>query len=331
MITTARFLQIEGEKLGLSDLKTIDLLERESEWMASAQERQGEFWDGQRKYDKEMESRALAQNIALKWGTGRHMLFWPNRAAVEASGNKPDGRVQAARQPVEYDARLQAEKIIYFPSCRGDEGRTDDWRYLTQVGSFVAFADLPTEKRFHKMLRNHVHLLPQVFDAAAKVVAHIGAFKFASLHVRRNELQYKSSFKSASQSLANIRAKLNPGETLYIATDEVKADFFDVFRKEFRVYQWKDFFGPGGMFEGEPIARKHEGLVEMAICSMGRIFFGTASSTFSAYIRRLRGYVMAPNTGLFQHSEHISKGNDGRPMLSGGDIFHDEPDIWEEL
>mmetsp|Transcript_34486 Transcript_34486/g.48134 ORF Transcript_34486/g.48134 Transcript_34486/m.48134 type:complete len:182 (+) Transcript_34486:3-548(+) len=181
------------------------------------------------------------------------------------------------------------------------------------------------------MLRNNLHLVPSVFDIAARVVAELGAFRYVALHVRRNELQYKSSFKSAQVSLHNIESKLIKGETLYIATDEVKSDFFDVFRESYRVFQWKDFFGEGGKLRHIHIDRKHEGLIEMAICSMGRIFFGTALSTFSAYIRRMRGYVQAPDTGLYQHSSFVSKEDLGRPSLPATDIFHDEPDIWEEV
>lgn len=204
-------------------------------------------------------------------------------------------------------------------------------RYLAQVGSFVAFSSLSDEIRFHRMLRNHVHLLPSVFEIAAKVVADLGAFKYVAAHVRRNELQYKNSFKSATESLRNIESKLVKGETIYIATDEIKEDFFDVFRKDYHVVQWKDYFGPNGKFSEIEIDRKHEGLVEMAICSMGRIFFGTSLSTFSAYIRRLRGYVDAPDTGLYQHSKFTSATNPGKPLAPPTDIFHDEPDIWEEI
>lgn len=223
--------------------------------------------------------------------------------------------------------------FLHFPSCIGDQGSTLQWRYLHQVGSFVAFADVAKEIQFHRMLRNHVHLLPVVFEIAAKVVADLGAFKYVALHVRRNELQYKNVFKRASQSLANVKAKLHPGETLYIATDETKGDFFDAFRKDYTVVQWNDYFGKDGKLahlRGK-IDRKHEGLIEMAICSMGRIFFGTGMSTFSAYIRRLRGYVEAPDTGLYQQNEFNSADFHGKIGLSGGDIFHDEPDMWEEI
>mmetsp|Transcript_4557 Transcript_4557/g.8169 ORF Transcript_4557/g.8169 Transcript_4557/m.8169 type:complete len:517 (-) Transcript_4557:143-1693(-) len=332
MVSMKRFVEDESEELGIPP-NAQNLLETPEQWADADVITQGEYYDHHKALDVWLTEDANKRNVALKWGTGGHMLYWPTISKVKST-RTPESRMLGFRQPVEFNDRFNKQKYLYFPSCQQDQGSTQDWRYLIQVGSFVQFAEQKDEVNFHRMLRNHVHLLPSVFEIAAHVVADIGAFNFVALHVRRNELQYKSSFKSATVSLKNIREKLKPGETIYIATDETKEDFFNVFRKEFRVVQWNDFFGrKNGKFKHmvNEIDRKHEGLIEMAICSMGRIFFGTSLSTFSAYIRRLRGYVRAPDTGLFQHTNYNRKDDPGKKNLPGTDIFHDEPDIWEEL
>jgi hypothetical protein len=107
-------------------------------------------------------------------------------------------------------------------------------------------------------------------------------------------------------------------ETLYIATDEVDPLFFAAMEKEYRVVMWRDFFDPntgrsglgqkhavdlsilGG--DSPRVPRELEGLVEMTIASMARLFVGTPSSTFTAFIRRLRGYEHAPDTGFYDHT-----------------------------
>ena len=89
-----------------------------------------------------------------------------------------------------------------------------------------------------------MRLRPEVFEGAARIVGstRLGAFTYSALHIRRNELQYKSSWLAAEGTLANTRALMDVGETIYIATDEVKPDFFKAIEKEFRVVRWSDFF-----------------------------------------------------------------------------------------
>ena len=53
-----------------------------------------------------------------------------------------------------------------------------------------------------------------VWEAASHVVAQMGAFRFSSLHVRRNELQYKNEFTSANQTLGNIEPLLRRGDCI---------------------------------------------------------------------------------------------------------------------
>jgi hypothetical protein len=94
--------------------------------------------------------------------------------------------------------------------------------------------------------------------------------------------------------------------------------FFAAMEKEYRLVMWKDFFDPSTGRSGPDqkyavdlsflggdsprVPRKLEGLIEMTIASMARLFVGTPSSTFTAFIRRLRGYEHAPDTGFYDHT-----------------------------
>ena len=118
----------------------------------------------------------------------------------------------------------------------------------------------------------------------------------------RTNFRYPESYLAAEGMLRNVRTLLVTGEPIYIATDEADTKFFTAIEKEFKVVRWSDFFDENG-FSGpdrkypldlsflpdKRVNRKLEGLTEMAICGMGRIFVGTHLSTFSAYIRRIRG------------------------------------------
>ena len=48
------------------------------------------------------------------------------------------------------------------------------------------------------------------------------------------------------------------------------------------------------------------GVTEQAVCAGGRVFVGTRDSTFSSYIVRLRGYVGAPDTSTYVHTDVYS-------------------------
>lgn len=307
------------------------------------------------------------------------MLYWPSKEALQELDSLPS----PSRPAVEYTDNERNSMVISFPSCSaGDSGRDQKWRYLQQAANFVIVprsrADALTgttvdvsngltmdkfgrEKAnihansLHSFLRDHIRLTPNVFNVAARVIAHqvLGGgvpFQFAALHIRRNDLQYKNSFTTAANTLENIRALLRPGEPVYIATDEVSVGFFQPIQDEFGVVQWKDFFNTDGtsdgsnkfsldlsFLEGGHVSRKVEGLTEMVICSMARVFIGTPSSTFTAYIRRLRGYIKAPDTTAYDHTRKYNEPNPSpnnenamlhnRPM----DIYHDNPVIWNDL
>eukprot|EP01084_Bolivina_argentea_P027354 50867_1 len=97
--------------------------------------------------------------------------------------------------------------------------------------------------------------------------------------------------------------------------------FFNVFQEngQRKVYQWKDFFFQESKFQETKnikITGKLIGEIEMAICAMGRIFFGTKESTFSSYIGRLRGYFNAPYTQVLYHHYQLTEDIDESSDIS---------------
>ena len=119
----------------------------------------------------------------------------------------------------EYTERQRELPWIHFPSCdKGDPGTSRDFRYLGQVASFVWFEDTEQDNDLKRMLRDHVHLRGEVMEYASLIVQKMGAFQYAALHIRRNELQYKNSFIAAEQSLKHVEPLLKEREVLYIAT-----------------------------------------------------------------------------------------------------------------
>jgi hypothetical protein len=451
-ITAKRFYEIEHERLQL-DSKFKGLLETPSQWSKATPDKQGDYWGKDNQWadyvDKHLAKKSTPPNqvqgngVALGWGSGSHPLLWPSKDVVEHAlkdASYQGGQMRSSGR-VEYTKEQMAATVLSFPSCTGgDSGNDPDWRYLAQVGNWLRFArqemasdpkslqrgamkSAATAADFHRFLRDHVRLRDEVFDTAARIVSAVplGSFTYSALHIRRNDLQYKSSWLAAEGTLKNIRALMKPDETIYIATDETQPDFFSVIENEFTVFKWSDFYielkeevvqayidareasheagsdinavgemthddiddvhlsilkrkwlptrllsiaKNGGMialakelgrlegkyiasggttskteFAGILIRRKHIGLAEEAVCMMARRFVGTPASTFTAYIRRIRGYVNAPDTLNWDHTKHYTKEDlkraeenpHARIKIGFGDIFHDDSTLWSQM
>ena len=179
------------------------------------------------------------------------------------------------------------------------------------------FADRGAWAVAKRAMREGVRFVDLAFEIAARAVAPLGLFKFSSLHVRRNELQYHEVKIPAAQIMKNAGKLFTPGEVLYISTDELRESEFEPFKKTgHKVILWKDLFtrkGGGGL-RGLVIPRKIIGLVEQIICACGRAFVGTDLSTFTAYIFRLRGYIGAPDTHIYHATKLGQEANAGRPV-----------------
>eukprot|EP01083_Nonionella_stella_P083407 230633_1 len=297
-----------------------------------------------------MTKKATELNVLLPWGQLGNVLYWPSIEEVQQQNSAViNAQWVDSRTAREYTAFLKEQPFIHFPSCQkglpGASQYGNNYRYLGQIARSIAFNSVEMDKKYKQILRDHVHLKAQIMEYAAAVVSILGGFKYASLHIRRNELQYKYVWCTAEESYRNIKPLIGEKEVLYIATDEVESGFFDVFAENGRrkVYQWSDFFGPQAQFEQTKnivIPGKLHGEVEMAICAMGRVFFGTKESTFSSYIGRLRGYMHAPYTQVLYHhyqltrdieeSSAISRSNPGKPYA--GQIYKIPfQDLWTDI
>lgn len=299
----------------------------------------GYFDGGMKDWRKYLNGKADKMDTNMAWGPLAHILNWPSIEAVQNGDHKPDRMFISNRDNIEYTEREQNLAWIHFPSCdKGDPGTSRDYRYLGQVASFVWFDSREKSDDLMRMMRDHIHLREEVMFYASYIVQKLGAFQYAALHIRRNELQYKESFIAAQDSLAHVKPLLKPNEILYIATDEKDPKFFEAIEKEYTVYKWKDFVEPGGkMYLGDDIKmpRKYEGVIEMAVCGMGRIFFGTDTSTFTSYITRLRGYFDAPDTSTYHHNEQWTgdlKKDSMKHHKQWGQTYMDEfPEMWENI
>ena len=337
-INFTEFVRREGEALGLPDM---------------VRQNGGADWT-EPKTGPESKHRRVMRDWAMEnfypgtWSPFDSMLCVPDcKPEWEASQAPHGGGYGAARLRVpdapndhtrdgrplgSYVLANHSQKVIYFPDKAGDKKKgTRTYRQFGQVATAFWFRHEAGTVENHRLLRS-IHYTDLVFEAASRVVAFMGLFNYSSMHIRRNDLQYQSAFLSAKGSVQNTAALLRPNETLYIASDELEAGFFQAFHHRYCVYRLKDFFGPrgGNALTGLHIPDNLLGPIEQVIMASGRVFIGTHLSTFSSFVNRLRGYIGTPDTNTWYHNGQelaYVKQN----MVGGNEWTREEPSLWEQL
>eukprot|EP01083_Nonionella_stella_P064766 169108_1 len=289
-------------------------------------------WHTRQDFKKWQNDRSINESFAVPYGINHNVLLWPSYEDVEKSNTSKFSvnskyyqkevsldRYIGHRKKREYfdkELGLHKKEYIHFPSCV--DGEMVNYRYLGQVATAIAFADFELELKYKKLIRDHSHLVPRVFEIASFMISYLGLFEYTSAHIRRNDFQFKNSWVPPEKSFKNMVEHFEDDEVIYIASDAPKGFFGNVTKahKQIKaIYRWADFVEKNGtlyedfkaMYGDEldvsTIPRKLVHLVEMVIASGGKRFFGTTSSTYSAYINRLRGYIDAPDQGIYFHNK----------------------------
>lgn len=220
---------------------------------------------------------------------------------------KQDG----VRKPFYYNQTMHAAPLWHF------ETMSDRYRLLVHYYVFMLFTDPKVGNYIKRLVRDHLRYHDQVYCAAGKIILSLqyedylrnqqlqldssSALKkkmdldeelvggYSSLHIRRGDLQFKEVKFSSLQWYENTKEIWKPQEILYIATDEMNQTFFNDFRNRHS--------GPLRFFndykkvaELDNIDPTLYGMIDTVVAARGTVFAGTWFSTFSGYIIRLRGY-----------------------------------------
>lgn len=189
-----------------------------------------------------------------------------------------------------YDESLQQAQVLHIT---GEE--KSGTRLLIHYYAFLFPAHWQAHLRMLRLVRDHVRYRPGFHCAAARIVEalHWNAREvtdgsFYSMHVRRGDFRkvYPKVFLDANEIYdLNTRLFFGEGRTIYIATDERDASFFEPLRKHYHLLFLDDFLP---LLEG--IHPAFYGMIDQLVAASAVRFFGTMYSTFSGYIHRLRGF-----------------------------------------
>jgi hypothetical protein len=146
------------------------------------------------------------------------------------------------------------------------------------------------------------------FAIAGKVVNYLGLFDYVAMHARYGDFVEHDSQEGPRQILENWKEYLPNGTVLYVATDDA-SKFEGQQPAGVQLVVWDNFFDDS---TGQLLAETRDkyspdrwfkltGLVEELICTYSKIFVGTARSSFTGHIQRMRIHAGAPSVIPIEH------------------------------
>lgn len=196
------------------------------------------------------------------------------------------------------------------------------------LGNF--YTSLFTDKQIelNKLIAQYCVIREDIFNLATKIISRIGDGTYYSIHIRRNDFQYKEVRIGANEIISNIKETVPPGSKLYISTDHDTNDlFFDPIKEIYEVTFYKDIAKDIELENSNWVP-----LLEMLICTRGIRFIGTKLSTFSSYIYRMRGYMDdIQDKSYYINTESFDPTKQGRFLNNpqfNGNWSREYPDAW---
>lgn len=192
------------------------------------------------------------------------------------------------RRAVAIEGAAAEARVLWFPM-------RVEHRMFGLAETFFLLGDVDVERRLRRLVRDALRYPPGVLALAERALsAPVLGRGFAAMHVRRGDFhrQYGVTQIPADRILAHTEALFEPGQTLYLATDEADLAFFDAFRERLNVVTFAD------LGVAAETAAHLTGLVETLVCAAAPgPFVGTRLSTFTSRIATLRGYLATTGLG----------------------------------
>jgi len=188
------------------------------------------------------------------------------------------------RRVVDFKPCLDSE-IIHFPS-----NKHGNVRLFGNWFTFIHFSNHELFVHTALFLKRYVHYRPDIVQVAARIVTELlmeSQGHYYAIHARFGDFQF-SRARVPPAIVINRVAPLFPEKNriVYISTDEKNQTRLAPFQQAFKVRMLSDYKHIIGSHE-----RRIYGMIEQLVCSFAQVFVGAESSTFSAYITRLRFFL----------------------------------------
>ena len=156
------------------------------------------------------------------------------------------------------------------------------------LGNFYSTFFTKHEDSLKTLINKTVRYRNEIFDIGWAFINLLGDKNYYSLHLRRNDFQYKDLFITAEELLINIQNIIPKQGTLYIATDHQDEKFFKLIKEHYNVIFYNDLKSKLNHLE---FNNNWIPIIEQLICSRAIKFIGNKLSTLSSYVYRMRGLM----------------------------------------
>ncbi len=179
----------------------------------------------------------------------------------------------------------KGRKIIYRENFADDVDNLFFDGNLLGAWYQTIYSDYEIELK--KLVARHVHYKRELFDIAYNAINFLGDKTYYSIHIRRNDFQYKHLFISCEDIYNNIKNTVPEGARLYISTDYLDKEFFKSLADHYILYFYEDVAKEANI----NVHYNYIPIIEQLICTRSIIFIGNDYSTLSSYVYRMRGYM----------------------------------------
>ena len=250
----------------------------------------------------------------LRWHRICHSMgfgYWANRHPKNEEENLCWNRQTfypvsywRGKCPIEIEESMfdKAPVVKYVSDFEDDDSEMLYVEEGTLFGIQFRFMSMKEALQAQQWIVKHVKYRNSVYEKARKVKERLG--KYNAVHVRR--LEHIGSEITKNDWLVKIMDEdYTTDIPIYIATDESNMKWFDpIVEAGFKLFFAKDFEEILNFsYVHHSVRMDLLGIHEQIICELADKFIPTEHSTFSMFIKRLRGEVDSKN-GLYQEAIH---------------------------
>jgi hypothetical protein len=141
-------------------------------------------------------------------------------------------RFCGTREPAFYNTTMHDAALFHFRTGANHK----ETRLLAQFYSFIHFTNPRVGNFYKRLIRNRCRYSDEIFCSSGKIIQALSGgnvdansnhtlSSYSAMHIRRGDFQWKKMRITANEWYENTKEIFHPGETIYIATGQLRLPF----------------------------------------------------------------------------------------------------------